>query len=218
VTMTTGETGPDRDGYARCGGPRKHGRGACTQAAGWGTPHPGVGRCKLHGGSTPTHVRAGQRALAERAVRTYGLPVDIAADEALLEEIRWTAGHVVWLRERIQEMEPDALIWGVRQRVDQDATEFPGVNITEMASPSVWLDLYQRERKHLVDVCKAALSAGIEERRIRLAESRGVEMAAVVRRLLTALDLSAEQWARVPGLLQQAVGAITGTIIEGEAA
>lgn len=25
----------------------------CTRPAGWGTDHPGVGKCKLHGGATP---------------------------------------------------------------------------------------------------------------------------------------------------------------------
>jgi hypothetical protein len=36
----------------RCGGQTTAG-GTCTQRAGWGTDHPGTGRCKLHGGSVP---------------------------------------------------------------------------------------------------------------------------------------------------------------------
>jgi hypothetical protein len=36
--------------HGLCGSPRKKGRPACTQRAGWGTTHPGLGRCKLHGG------------------------------------------------------------------------------------------------------------------------------------------------------------------------
>ncbi len=38
---------------------------------------------------------------------------------------------------------------------------------------NVLLDLYERERKHLVAVTTAALSAGIEERGVRLAEEQG---------------------------------------------
>src|SRR5216110_3198844 len=82
----------------KCGAERK-GRAACTQAAGWGTPHPGTGRCKNHGGCTPTHVAAGTKALAEQAVATYGLPLDVSPTEALLDEVKWTAGHVAWLRQ-----------------------------------------------------------------------------------------------------------------------
>jgi hypothetical protein len=40
-------------GSSRCGANRKSG-GTCGQAPGWGTDHPGVGTCKLHGGSTLT--------------------------------------------------------------------------------------------------------------------------------------------------------------------
>ena len=36
-----------------CGAPKRQGEGNCTQPAGWGTDHVGVGRCKLHGGCVP---------------------------------------------------------------------------------------------------------------------------------------------------------------------
>jgi hypothetical protein len=50
----------------------------CTRPAGWGTPHPGEGRCKLHGGSTPTgiasvYLKSGRysRDLPTRLLSTY---------------------------------------------------------------------------------------------------------------------------------------------------
>ncbi len=40
-----------------CGATTRKGS-ACQAKAGWGTPHPGQGRCKLHGGATPVkHAR-----------------------------------------------------------------------------------------------------------------------------------------------------------------
>jgi hypothetical protein len=48
----------------------------CNQPAGWGTPY-GHGRCKLHGGATPTHLRAAQRREAERGVASLGLPREV---------------------------------------------------------------------------------------------------------------------------------------------
>lgn len=36
-----------------CGAKKRQGEGHCTRPAGWGTPHPGYGPCKLHGGSSP---------------------------------------------------------------------------------------------------------------------------------------------------------------------
>jgi hypothetical protein len=38
----------------RCGAIKRQGEGECQQPAGWGTDHPGTGRCKLHGGASPS--------------------------------------------------------------------------------------------------------------------------------------------------------------------
>ena len=206
--MATGASGIDHDGYPRCGGPRKKGRGPCTQAAGWGTPHPGTGRCKLHGGCTPSHVAAGQKELARQAMETYGRPVDTNPVDALLDEVRWTAGHVAYLRERVQELEQDALVWGKTEQVDKRATEFAGTDTTEAAKPNLWLVLYQAERKHLVDVCKAAISAGIEERRVRLAEQQGQVIVGVIQAILGELKLTAEQRALVPEVVPRHLRAV----------
>lgn len=48
-----------------CGGRKHQGGGTCTQPAGWGTDHPGFGRCKLHAGASPSGRAA---ALAEQAL------------------------------------------------------------------------------------------------------------------------------------------------------
>lgn len=64
--MTTDETPEGRDRY--CGGVKRQGEGTCTRPAGWGTSHPGFGRCKLHGGSTASHVAAAQEKQAEVAI------------------------------------------------------------------------------------------------------------------------------------------------------
>lgn len=38
----------------QCGGAKRQGQpGPCTRPAGWGTTHPGEGKCKLHGGNNP---------------------------------------------------------------------------------------------------------------------------------------------------------------------
>ncbi|MBU6428716.1 MAG: hypothetical protein KGR26_06900 [Cyanobacteria bacterium REEB65] len=118
-----------------------------------------------------------------RAVETYGLRVDIDPAEALLEEVYWTAGHVQWLRGIIQSLAPDALTWGIAEEAEKGATEFPGTDVLKKASVNVWLQLYQVERKHLVDVCTAALKVGIEKRRVDLAERQGDMIAEVFRRV-----------------------------------
>jgi hypothetical protein len=58
-------TPPGDRGRDKCGADKRQGEGQCGRPAGWGTPHPGVGRCKLHGGSTASHVEAAQQAQAQ---------------------------------------------------------------------------------------------------------------------------------------------------------
>lgn len=213
--MTTPDELPPR--YSNRCGARRKGRGPAGNKVGVGEPCrnpkvPGTDRCRLHGGKAPQTMAKGRRRLEEaaamKAVETYGLPLDISPTDALLEEVRWTAGHVAWLRARVQEIEQDKLIWGKTKAEDHRATEFPGVNTTEAASVSVWLDLYQRERAHLVKVCKDAISAGIEERRVRLAESQGVLLASVIRAILGDLDLTPEQQAKVPEVVPRHLRAV----------
>ena len=77
-----------------CGAKLVDGSGrTCGQPAGWGTG-TGRGRCKKHGGNTPTHRAAAEREIAEEAVATYGLPREIGPVDAVLENLHLTAGHV----------------------------------------------------------------------------------------------------------------------------
>ncbi|MDI3195680.1 hypothetical protein QK290_14965 [Pseudarthrobacter sp. AL07] len=42
---------------------------------------------------------------------TFGvLACDIDAGKALLDEIHWTAGHVAWLRDKVQELQDEELV------------------------------------------------------------------------------------------------------------
>ena len=165
--------------------------------------------CRVHGGRAPQVKAAAARRLAEqaatKAVQTLGLPVDITPTEALLEEVRWTAGHVAWLRGRVQELnttgDAPELTWGTTKT----KTGGDDYGTTEEAKPSVWYELYTRERVHLVRVCDAAIKAGVEERRVRLAEQQGDLLALAIRQILDAFGLSGDPRVAtiVPGVLRE---------------
>jgi hypothetical protein len=192
------------DGVAeKCAGKSKRSGKRCRR-----NPAVGLDKCAIHCGlSKAERDEAGRRFVAERdarkAVETYGLPRDISPSDALLEEVRYTAGHVAWLRDKVRELEDRQLVWGVTEQVEKNATEFAGVDTTSAATANMWLELYYRERKHLVDVTKAALSAGIEERRVKLAEAQGALLNGVIRRILARLSLSAEQSALLPAVVPE---------------
>ncbi len=181
------------DEHARweCTSQRSRGRGTCH-----GSAVADSDSCRMHLGKQASAVIA--EASARKAVETYGLPRDISPTDALLEEVRYSAGHVAWLRIRVAELEAQDLVWGITEEADKQATEFAGTDTTRSATANMWLELYHRERKHLLDLVKTAISVGIEERRVRLAEAQGSLMNDVIRRILARLSLTADQSALLP--------------------
>lgn len=191
----------------------REGKGG-QRCTGWAMKYQSV--CGIHGGKSK-QARAGaeKRRSEERArklVETYGRKVTTTASEALLDEVQWTAGHVSWLRERVQEIEAgadadgeNALVWSkVRRKTGgEDWGE------TEEATANVWLKLYQAERSHLVKVCAEAIKAGIEERRVRLAEQQGALVAQVIQAILGDLNLSKEQQERIPEVVPRHLRALS---------
>src|SRR4051794_4482960 len=116
---------------SKCGAKTRSG-GRCGQAAGWGTPTPGHGRCRLHGGCSPSGRKAAGRAAAVEAVHVYGLPRDIDPHQALRDELSRTNGHVAWLADVIASFE-------TRDELTQRAVGDAGL----WTRPSVWMEIYQ---------------------------------------------------------------------------
>lgn len=174
-------------GHDRCGGDTGH--GPCGQRAGWGTPHVGVGRCKLHGGNTPTHVKSAAAAKARAAVAALGLPREVDPHTALLEEVHRCAGAVEWLGLVVGQIEDKSLVWGEARSV----TDGNGTQVVSQAGVNTWVRLWQDERDRLVRVSKTAIDAGVDVRRVELEQARVSMQAAGVRAGMDALGLGEEQ-------------------------
>ena len=179
-------TGHRRDG-APCGSPRMHGQTIC----------------RMHGGKAKQNLNAAARRLedevARAAVVTLGLPVDISPSDALLDEVRRTAGHVFWLLAKVQSEDGGAFV----PMKSEDS--HPGNGLQ-----SVWYRTYQAERAHYVNVCAQALKAGVEERRVKLAEAQGEQVAGVIRAILADLGLTAEQQAAAPEVASRHLRLLAG--------
>jgi hypothetical protein len=150
-----------KDGGRHCGARRGKTGGQCRKPAGWGTGHPGYGRCRLHGGMTPTHIGAAAREQAIALMRA-----DVITIEA----------------------DPTDLATYTYQR----AGTLAGFYLSMMASCDVasanwekWRRLEREARADLRVAWDAALRAGVAERRLRIAERQGQQIA-------SALDLAAE--------------------------
>lgn len=173
---------------------------------------PGALVCRHHGGNAPQVQRKAAANLAAEAARRaaaqLAVPIDTTPEQALIDEVKRAAGMVAFYQARVEEVDQtnrEDLVWGMTK--NDMSGEFPGP--TYEATPNTWLQLWNQERDRLVRVAAAAIKAGIEERRVKLAEQEGALVAAVIRRILDSLNLTPEQSALVPVIVPKELRALT---------
>lgn len=162
---------PRQDMKMYCGAKRRsrvEGKsGVCMMKAGWGTDHPGVGRCKHHSGTTRSSRASG----AVQEAILMGAPMDINPLDALVWCIRITAGEVEFCNKQLAEL--DKKDW------------------LENSMFGEQIHLWARERQKAVDrlanYSKTAISLGIAEKAVRLAEQYGAAVSRYTKGLLNEL-------------------------------
>lgn len=117
----------------------------------------------------------------------YGMPSnDTDPAEVLLNEIRRTAGHIEWLSGNLRNSDPHQFVRGLwlakRQSGFIKEEEIDTSDLSQAGA--MWLDLYLTERRHLATICRTALAAGIEERRVRLAERQAERVSEAIRGIM----------------------------------
>lgn len=189
-------------------------------------PTPGATICKSHGSAAPHVAAAAARrveeqkaqAKAARQLARFGQPIDVNPAEALLDLVRWTAGEVAYWRARVvtlEETNPKALTWGVTSEAEKQATEFPGTDTTREAAPAVEYRMLIDASNRYAAYATAAIRAGIDERRVRLAESQGQIVSTALRAILDGL-LTALLGAGMPPTLRPVWVDAVATIVPRE--
>jgi hypothetical protein len=161
--------------------------------AGLGTPHPGTGYCRFHGGNLPTQRK---NAIVQEAVKFMGAPKEINPLDAIIWCIQLTAGEVEWLGEQIALIDEEEWIehtplgkqMHVLQRTRADAQD------------------------RLVRYSRDAIQLGLAERAVRLAEPFGAAIGLLVEgveptsALTKAAEDLAEHRSQAPATLGSHVG------------
>lgn len=173
-------------------------------------PIKGSTTCKVHGsGATQVRAKAKQRVAEQQArhdVELFAGRRDIHPADALLELVQWTAGEADYWRARVRQIETDDLTWGVTKV--KDGGDDRGT--TSEAKPHIAYVMLREASDRLEKYATAALKAGVEERRVRLAEQQGALVADVIRAILTDLNLSMTQQAKVGEIVPRHLRALTG--------
>ena len=154
--------------------------------------------CRVHGGASPNALQARNRRDQENAAREdaarFAARTDIHPADALLELVHYQAGIVDYWRARIEDIEDEDLEWGVTR----EKTGGDDAGTTSEAAPHIAYKLLTEAQDKLAAYAAAALKAGIDERRVKLAESQGALVAQAIRGILDALHLTPEQLELVP--------------------
>jgi len=185
----------------------KRDKSECKRQAGWGTAHPGIGRCKTHAGNVPA-VR--KNAIVQEATNFMGAPKDINPFDAIIWCIRITAGEVEWLTTKIAEV-----------------NETDWIEDTQFGKQ---MNVLQRTRAdaqdRLVRYSRDAIQLGLAERAVKLAENFGQLIARLIENIGIELVLTPAQKEKWPIIVRRqlilmqggAPDVIEGEIVEDEAA
>ena len=145
--------------------------GKCTMPAGWGTEHVGTGVCRRHGGANFPQQQQRHDALVARrevadVVARWDIPADVSTTEFFDAELRRSAAALAFLDGKVAEQTDTQLVFGVT-KVEQGGSD-GGKKTTLEAKPSIWWRLWQEERKHGLEVAKAAATIDLESAKIRV--------------------------------------------------
>lgn len=195
----------------RCGARLRQNRGYCNRA-----PINGTKRCRLHGGATPVAIAKNERRKdQEAAIREAARLVsarDIDPATALLETVQYTAGEVAYWRTKVNELADDQVAgMGVTKTETRVEKGQPTDLTTTEATTHIYVTQLRDATDRLAKYSALALRAGLEERRVRLAEQQGQLVAQAVRRILEDLQLTPEQQTLVGTVVPRALRAIAAT-------
>lgn len=149
-----------------------------------------------------------------RATARFGnfpIPADMSPVDILMNELHRSAGFCHWIEIKFAEEFPDSLIQlGETNYDDKGAMQTAPTNERE------WIGIWQAERKHLATVAKMCIDAGVDERRVSLAEKQSELMFMLINEAFDMLGLSKEQQAIVPKVMPALIRrlAIPGEVVD----
>jgi len=162
-----GTTRAEREKLPVCGAQHTKRAGTCKKPAGWGTSHPGEGRCKLHGGTTQKVSTRYQMTNASPSLRAaidaqradpdpLNLMPDLLLARALLSDgierhsevtealIAWHASHTTGYLEAVD-------LWRQRLAKYVEDAESRGMEPEEGPPPPPIPESFERKPRQLPD-------------------------------------------------------------------
>lgn len=157
-----------------CGAEKSKG-GICELAAGYGTDHPGQGRCKHHGGLAPSHTNA--VAPLRRQVATLAEPIVVTPAQGLAGALHLAAGNLEFVSQKVAALPEDELM---------KETVFG-------TQPNAWIRLQHELMDRVAKYAKMGADVGLAERAQDLQEAQTRLVADLMEKVFNEVGLTAEQ-------------------------
>lgn len=138
-----------------------------------------------------------------------GEPLDIEPHEALIVCVQITAGEVAYCTRRIMELNTTEYVGHPESYVEEETTggEHGGgtKDVTKKGAPelNIWINARAACMDRLARFSKMALDAGVDERRVRLAENMASQLAPVLQAIFKELGLTAKQKGKAPEIVER---------------
>ncbi len=181
-----------------CGSLLRHDDRTCRRPSGWGTEHPGWGRCKLHGGATESHIESAQMAQAYATAQLFGVPRDVDPITGMLEMYHQTMGLLDAIEAQCMQLLPAEVVWGIvkEKRVEHGEAEGDDESLTPVEREyapglNIWVKLLEAWHDRAFSEAERILKLDLDSRRVELAQSHVAAMVAVL--LSPELALSVDQ-------------------------
>ncbi|MEV8324522.1 hypothetical protein [Kitasatospora sp. NPDC056731] len=168
----------------------------CGLRAGWGTDHPGTGRCKLHGGRTPGQNIKAAHQIAEREVRAVLAELDVQPVDDPLTALAQLAGQVVAWQQAIAE---------IVNRLGEDV-RYEGRAGAEQLRAEV--GLYERAMDRTNTVLSTIARLDIDGRLARIEEAKAEFLMNAVQAGLAAIGVTGEQATTVKQVMARKLRAV----------
>lgn len=125
---------------------------------------------------------------------------DLSPVDVLFEELRRTVGLVRWMELKMMESWPDDLF----ELTDTNRDDRGSLQLFP-TNEAAWFAVYQAERKHLATVSKMCIDAGLDARRVQIAENQANMLAGIINAAFAELDLTPEQEAKIPHFMPRLI-------------
>lgn len=185
--------------YPICGAKKRVSGEKCQRPAGWGTSHLGTGRCRTHAGNSPTARAA---ALKKHAIQFMGAPKDINPFDAIIWCIKITAGEIEFLSMEIAKLTDLKDLWVEHTIAGQQM--------------NVMVRYRAEAQDRLVKYSKEAISLGLAERAIRMAEMFGETIARLLEGVASDLVLTPQQKRDWPSIVRKNLVVLQGGQVVSE--